>query len=274
MKLIYMSFNLDSAIFASFIALNLIFGLVFSRGIKTMKEYAVGTGNFSTLTIAATLVATWISGADFVTYVSESYQNGFYFIWAALGPVLYLFIMGYIFGPRMGEFLGKLSIAECMGELYGKESQIITALAGCIATAGVIAVQLKAAGMLIEYCFNIPNEYGIIIAAIIIALYSSLGGIKSVTLTDVIQLFTFGTIIPALAFFIFSSLDSVDLITNNIKNNPLFNLKEVFDFSQPKSFEYLLLFIFLAFPGITPPMFQKIFEHKENIGNILIWTGF
>ena len=44
--------------------------------------------------------------------------------------------------------------------------------------------------------FGLPETYGIIISGLIITLYSSLGGIKSVTFTDVISFLLFGTILP------------------------------------------------------------------------------
>ena len=61
-----MHFNIDTVIFIGFLVINLIFGLFSSRGIKNIKEYAVGNRNFSTATIAATIIATWI-GSGFFT---------------------------------------------------------------------------------------------------------------------------------------------------------------------------------------------------------------
>ena len=255
--------NIDNAIFISFLIANVFFGIYSSRGIKTMREYAVGNSDFSTVTIAATLVATWVSGSDFFTYLTEAYNNGLYFIWAATGDVFCLLMIGIIFAPRLGEFLGKLSIADAMGNLYGEKVQVITAIAGCIGAGGLIAVQLKVAGMLFEYCFDIKSLYGVIIGGTIVTLYSSLGGIRSVTFTDIIQLFTFGTIIPAMAFFIISSLDTISVLTDVLSTHESFNYKNVFDFSQPKSFTYLLIFFFIAVPGFNPAIFQRIAMAKD-----------
>ena len=38
-------FNVDTIIISSFLIINLIFGLFSSRGIKNIKEYAVGNRN-------------------------------------------------------------------------------------------------------------------------------------------------------------------------------------------------------------------------------------
>ena len=260
-----MTLDLDAIIFLSFLILNVVVGLYSARGVKTMKEYAVGSGSFSTLTIAATLVATCISGSSFFNRITETYNHGLYDVLATSGFALNLLIVGIVFSPRLGRFLGKLSIADAMGGLYGDKVRMITAIAGSIAAGGIIAVQLKVAGRLMEYGFGLPGIYGIIIAAVIVGIYSSFGGIKSVTFTDVMQLFTFGTIIPTLAFFIFGNLSGYDAVVNTLKTNELFDLSKIFDFSQVKSFDYLLLFIFFLIPDFNAAIFQRVSMAKNTM---------
>jgi len=258
-----MSQNLEIIIFSAFLVINLVMGLYFSKGVNTIKEYAVGDRNFSTATIVATLVATWITGEFFFGDIVENYNNGMYMMWAGvIGSLLALLSIGIFFAPRLAEFLGVLSIAEAMGSLFGKNVRIITAVSGIIAASGMVAVQFKVAGTVFEY-LGISSKYGLIIAGCIITLYSSLGGIKSVTLTDVIQFFTFGTIIPIVGFFILSSLNSLESIQAVLSTNKLFDLGEVFDFSQPKAFYYLVLFFYVAIPGFGPPIFQRIAMAKD-----------
>ena len=167
----------------------------------------------------------------------------------------------------MEEFVGKISIADAMGGLYGNKVRIATAIAGFIGTSGYIAVQFKVIGSLFDYCFNIESAYGVIIGAFIVILYSSFGGIKSVTFTDIIQLLTFGTIIPIIAFFILREIDSFDSVLFTLKNNELFDYKTVFDFTQPKSLYYLFFFFYLMIPGLSPPVFQRIAMAK-NISQV------
>lgn len=54
--------NIDLLIFTSFLAINLLVGLL---NIKNIREYAIGKRNFSTGTIVATLIATWIGTSTF-----------------------------------------------------------------------------------------------------------------------------------------------------------------------------------------------------------------
>jgi Na+/proline symporter/signal transduction histidine kinase len=260
--------SIDTIIFSGFLVANIVLGLISSKGVKTIKEYAVGNGNFSTATIVATIVATWISGSYFFNYITESYKNGLYFIWIALiGDPLCLLLIGWYFAPRMGEFLGKLSIAEAMGSLYGKEVRIITAISGFIGSCGMIALQLKVSGIVFEYCFGINGQYSIIISCIIITFYSALGGIKSVTFTDIIQFITFSIIIPIVIYYILKNIESIELIKSTIYNNDSFNFKKVFNFSEQKSFYQLFIFIWMVLPSFNPAIFQRIAMAK-NINQV------
>lgn len=258
--------SIDAIIFIVFLIFNFTLGLFSSRGIKNIKEYAVGNRNFSVLTISATLIATFIGGEDFFGHLSEVYMHGLYYMWALiLGYFLLIFINGNFLVPRMGEFSKCLSLADSMGSLYGKYVRSITAVLACFSSAGMVAVQLQISGSLVEYLFNVPTIWGIIIGGFIITLYSSFGGIKSVTLTDVLQLFTICVVIPVLIICVYNAVEAPFDIVEAVKNHELFNYKEVFDFSRPKSLKYLIIFLFIAIPGMGAPEVQRIIMSKSPL---------
>ncbi|MEY3403641.1 MAG: hypothetical protein RLZZ86_3263, partial [Cyanobacteriota bacterium] len=260
-----MVWTIDHGIFILFLILNIIFGLKSSKGIKNIREYAIGDGSFNTSTIVATTVATWMCGETFFSTITETYQHGLYFlIPCILAFVMNFFIIGYFIAPRMTKFIGKLSIAEAMGDLYGPRVRLITTISGFIGVSGFIAVQLKITGIIVNYAFGLPETYGIIISGLIITLYSSLGGIKSVTFTDIVQLMTFCTIIPTLGFVVLNAVDSVDTLMSNLVTNPLFDYRKVFDFRESKSLYYLFLFCYIAIPAFNPAIFQRIAMAKNT----------
>ncbi len=179
-----MVWNVDHIIFFAFLILNIILGLKSSKGITSITQYAIGDRNFSTGAIVATIVSTWIGGGFFSSVITETYTNGLSFIFISLADYIGCFlVIGYFFIPRMGQFLGKLSIAEAMGELYGNKVRLITAISGIIGVCGIIAIQFKVAGLVFEYLLNISKFQGIFLIGAVVILYSTMGGIKSVTFT-------------------------------------------------------------------------------------------
>ena len=260
-----MKFDFDIAVIIAFLLLNLIFGLASGRGIKNIREYAIGNRNFSTATIVATIVATWIFGSVVSLNLIETYNNGLYFIIPGIADGISFFIIAYFYAPRMREFLGKLSVAEAMGSIYGTNVRIITAVSGIIPAIGNIAIQFSIFTILLNYLFGELNIYVLVFSSLIVITYSTLGGIKSVTFTDMIQFFTFGVVIPMMVFLIWQEINSVDEISNILTTNPLFNYKEVLNIENPRFSGVIFLFLFFMVPGLDPALFQRITMAKSTM---------
>ena len=258
-------FNVDTTIFIAFLAINLLFGLYSGRGVKTIKEYAIGNRNFSTATIAATIVATWIFGSVISVNLLETYNNGLYFVLPALSDGLSFFIIAYFYAPRMKEFLGSLSVAEAMGGIYGKQVRGITAISGVIPAIGNVAAQFSILAILFSYLFDTLGSYTLVITGFIVIIYTMFGGIKSVTFTDIIQFFTFGIIIPMMIFLMWKGLDSNEEVWTVLKFNSLFDFREVLDINNSRFLNTVLLFLFFMLPGIDPALFQRISMAKNTL---------
>lgn len=259
-----MPFNLDIAIVASFLIINLIVGIYYGRNIKTLKYYAIGDRNFSTTAITATIIATWIGSGFFSSSVSETYENGLWHIVARVGDFITLAIVGFVYAPRMAEFFGKITVCEMMDSLYGKEVRIITAIASIALSIGYIAVQIKVISGLFSYFFGIPTIYAVLFSSVVIIIYSSFGGILSVTCTDLIQLFTFGVFVPVFAFFLWTVFGSSEEVTATLSQHPLFDYHEVFNLSNKSFYASLVLFMYFTLPALDPATCQRILMAKNT----------
>ncbi|WP_341790310.1 sodium:solute symporter family transporter [Rickettsia endosymbiont of Polydrusus tereticollis] len=257
--------SLDIVIFFGFLAVNLGVGMYYSRNIKTIEEYAIGDRNFSTSTIIATIIATFIGGGVFSLTLSKTYSDGLAYIFLNVGEISAFFITAYFLAPRMAEFLGILSIAEAMGNLFGKKVRVITAVCSIAITAGAVAMQFKVASTILGYFFGINSIYATIISGMIVIIYSAGGGIKAVTFTDIIQFLTFGAFIPILALVIYGTLHNPEIVFDTITYNSAFDFKEVFSYSNPHFWSLIILFPLFAYPiCFDPAMFQRVSMAKNT----------
>lgn len=256
-------FNFDIFVFILFLVITLFLGLRTSSGVNNLKSFAIGNKDFNTISITSTLVATFISGGIFNSYIVETYNNGLYFIIIALGEMLGLLFLGWYFAPRMQRFIGKMSIADAMGEMYGNKTRLVTVICGVICVTGIIAIQFKIAGVIFEYVFNLNPLYGVLIAGVIVTLYSAFGGIKSVVYTDILQGITFLFIIPLFAFYVFNTDITFEQVLNTINTNENFSIEKVLDIGNPKSWKYAILFVYYVIPIFNPAFFQRIAMAKN-----------
>lgn len=251
--------NIDIAIVVTFLILTLVVGLGHGQKVKTIKDYALGGRNFTTAALVATIVATWVSESGFMVALSKTYSDGLNYKFAATGFAAAFFIIAFFLIPRMGEFLGSVSIAEAMGDLYGSKVRLVVAIAGTIGAVGTIAVQFKVFGSIFSYFFSFSNFIAIIIAGTIATIYSAFGGIKAVTFTDILQFFAFGCVFPLVGFLVWNQFFYEGYSLAHAASDPKFNLSFIFSKDNQKFAEMLVIFAYFAITTTSSaPAFQRI----------------
>jgi Na+/proline symporter/signal transduction histidine kinase len=259
-----MTFNLDIAIVIAFLIINLAAGVYSGRGIKNITEYAVGNRKFATSTLAATIIATWISGSFFTVSVSQSYKEGIWFIPAAVGDILSLIIIARFLAPKMQEFFGHLSVAESMGALYGKNIRLVTAIASLAQSIAMTALQIQVFSTLFSHFLNFPTTTAVLISSFVVIFYSAWGGIKSVTFTDVIQFFTFSTFIPMFALFIWQALSNHDAMIQTLKTHPLLDYTQLLNYKDARFFPNFFMMLWFLIPSMSSTTFQRALMAKNT----------
>ena len=256
--------SVDILIFAVFLLLNVVVGFRYRGKKSTFREFAVGDKNFSTPTLTATIVATWMSGSLLFLDLEGTYGSGLYFIIAIIvGRFVGLLLTGYVIGARMSKFLNDVSVPESLGKLYGAAVQVIAGVSTVLSSVGYIAIQLQVISRILTILFDYEEPVVVVLSAIIITYYSFSGGVKAVTFTDVLQLFTFGTLLPVLALAIWSNLKDQSVVIHMLATNPLFSFKEVVRWS-PEFIGTLILMSYLMTPSLPPQLFQRIVMARDT----------
>ncbi|MCC2646629.1 MAG: sodium:solute symporter family protein [Rickettsiaceae bacterium] len=259
-----LSLTIETTAVTLFLLLNLAVGVYYSRGVNSLRLFAVGDRNFSTLSIACTIVATYISGDLFITYVSETYKEGLFFVIAALSGVICLLSIGWVFGPRMKEFFGDLSVAETMGRLYGRKVRVITALSSIGIAVGMTSVQIKVFSTLFNHYFSFSSSLAIIASSLIVIFYSALGGINSVVFTDILQFLTFSVFIPMFVLFLLQGFTNIDQIILTLQTNKVFDYHQLVNSDNPRFLPNIFLLFWCLIPSFNSAMYQRILIAKDT----------
>ncbi len=251
--------HIDIIIFFCFLLTNFGIVLFCTKKIDGIREYAVGYRDFSTATIAATLVSTWISGEYFLRTVSRSSIEGlFYIVPSITGDIFSMIFTCCVLAPKLNKFLGSLSVAEVMGEIYGKHVRFITSISSVLSCVFKVAVQFKTSTIILQLFFGISNMYANMFTILILLLYSTFGGIKGITITNLIQFLTLGIIVPFIALSIWEGFEDYHVILEGIRNNEIFNITNLFNHHDPRFYHCLALLIYFSVPILNPAIFQRI----------------
>lgn len=244
---------IDFAIVGIYLLSILLIGVYYTFRVKTVADYAVAGKDYPTPIIVATIFATLIGGASTVGVAEQFFSVGIIFYIVCLGAALRDLIQARWIIPRMGDLSGIISSGDLMGKYFGKPGQIITGftvLARCI---GFIGIQVCALGFLGNYLLNIPYYLSAIVAGIIVIFYSSFGGIRSVTITDVIQ---FGILVVAIPMICNFGLNAVGGFGPLIEALPQ-NHKTFFVDTSMMA-KYLSISLVFLLPDLDPAILQRI----------------
>jgi len=250
--------TLDFVLVASYLVITLIIGLLASRKIKSFKEYAIGNRDLPTIVIGMTISATLIGGGSSLGTATEVFKFGIIVMVAKYGVSLGALIIAFFIVPKMEKFLGMLSVGEIMGAMYGKAARVITGIAGMLLCTGRVAAQVMALGFVVRYLFGFSEIIGIVSGALIVIIYSSLGGVRSVVFTDVLQFIALAVTIPII---LNTGLKWVDGYSGLFKLLPTKHLTIFPDFQM--FIKYLVVFFYMATPMLTPPFTQRILMSRD-----------
>lgn len=249
---------LDIIIIISYFLITILVGLYSGRNVSNIRDFAVGNKGFSTLVIMMTITATWLDAEAVLVTTTEIYKATLIYTLICASVVISQLLIGYVFAPRMEKILHFMTIGEIIGDMYGKWSRVITGFAGGMLSVGYVASQVKAISIIFTYFFGMDTVFGTIISSLIIVIYSSFGGIKSVTFTDVVQFATLVITIPLICNIGLSEVGGFSELMRQIPSEKLTIFPTDGTFAK-----YFFYVIILAIPLFSPPIMQRMLLAKN-----------
>jgi solute:Na+ symporter, SSS family len=136
---------------------------------------------------ATALFATWFGSETVFGASSQFLQGGLYnVIEDPFGAALCLILFGLFFARRLYN-MNLLTLGDFFKVRYGKRTEIVASIFLAPPYVGYIAAQLVAMGLILNVVAGIAMWEGIVISAIVVTLYTYIGGMWAITITDFVQ---------------------------------------------------------------------------------------
>ena len=253
------AFNIPLVMVIGFLLFTFGVGLYYSGKITTLREYAIGNKQFATPTLVATVLATLYGGGGLIRTVEYVHSLGLYWIVISLFDDICVWLISPL-SLRMAPFMQHLSIAETMGAVYGKLPRIITALSSIGTSIATLAIQINVMTLAMSICMESVNPRMItILATVALIFYSTSGGIRAVTFTDVLQFATFAIIIPLLAWYMLKTIRMpMNEMIPFLQDHEKFQLSSLLRLDT-KCIGMVALMLANLASCIDPPVIQRIY---------------
>ncbi len=160
---------------------------------KGLGEFFLGGRSMNKFVVALSAVASGRSSWLLIGFTGMAFVKGASAIWAAVGYVTVEFLMFIYAAPELRkqtEIKDDITIPDYFESRFNDKShllRLISAVIIIVFMTAYISAQFVGGGKAFSSSFGTSTTTGIMITAIIVLVYTMLGGFLAVSLTDVIQ---------------------------------------------------------------------------------------
>jgi SSS family transporter len=173
---------------AAYVLLMLVVGIYASRKTHSSAEFAVAGRSLPLWLCAATIAATWFGGGMMMGGSGAAYDDGMLGVIAdPFGAAVCLFLVGMFFA-RLMRRLKYFTIVEFVECRFGPTCGVIMSAGALFSSILWTGGMLVAFGFVFESLTGTPLVIGILGGALVVVIYTTVGGMLAVALTDVIQI--------------------------------------------------------------------------------------
>ncbi|RYG72015.1 sodium:solute symporter [Lentibacillus lipolyticus] len=178
--------SLDFIIIFIYFAVLVTVGIIGSMKAKTSELYILAGRNLGVFMLFGCLTAVFLGGSSTIGSAQLGYETGFSGVWFVFSMGLGISLFGILLLNRITGYK-LMTISELLGKLFNVESKIIGTVVAAIYALMVSVTQVIAIGSLLSVIFDWSLGLSVLVGGGIVFFYTILGGMWSVSMTDIIQ---------------------------------------------------------------------------------------
>lgn len=168
----------------------MVWGFWVARGTKTSQDWFLGRRSLAWWAIGLSMFATNVDNADLVSLTGTTYREGIHIIMVhTFGALVGASFAAFFLVPAMAR-AGQFTNAEYLERRFGPSTRVLSALIQLQYRSSMLGLMIWSVYLLLTSFLGLTGSSAwILIVAIIgmAAVYTSLGGLKSVVMTDALQ---------------------------------------------------------------------------------------
>ena len=236
-------------------------GVRASSNIRNTMDYTVAGRDVAWVVVLATTAATMVGGGASIGSVSSVYKDGLAFALVTCAWHLQLIVTGLWIAPRLRR-MNLLTVAEFFGNRFGEPARLMAIVSCMIFLVGALVAQVVAMGTITETILGIDYRLAVVGGAAIVIFYSTVGGIRAVVKTDVLQFVVLVVGIGAASIFLLQKNGGFSGIQATTGETPFQLITDSFSATK-------LITLFCAFflgEMLVPPYAVRCFIARDAQG--------
>ena len=208
--------KIDIGVIIVFTLLVFICGLSFSRSGKNMKSFFAAGGALPWWMSGLSLFMSFFSAGTFVVWGSIAYSSGWVAITIQSTMCIAGLIIGFFIAPKWQKTKA-LTAAEFITDRLGYNTQKIYTYLFLLISLFTTGAFLYPVAKIVEVSTGIPIGTSVIVLGVLILIYTAVGGLWAVIVTDVLQ---FVVLTAAVLIVVPLSFDKIGGMDNFVSQAP------------------------------------------------------
>ncbi|MCU0398089.1 MAG: sodium:solute symporter family protein [Cyclobacteriaceae bacterium] len=244
-----------------YLLLTILVGIWASRNVRSSNDFMLAGRSLPIVLSTAALFATWFGSETVFGASSEFLKGGLYaVIEDPFGAALCLFLFGFFFARKLYS-MNLITLGDYFRVRYGHKTELIASIFMVPSYFGYIAGQLVALGLIMNVVTGLPVWQGIVANAAVVTVYTFIGGMWAISITDFIQSII---IIVGLAVLAYILSVKAGGISEVIQSVPSENFRFFPEFNAVSIVTYLAAWSVLGLGSIPS---QDIFQRVMSSGS-------
>jgi len=245
-----------------YLLINIFIGIWAARRVKNTNDFLLAGRQLPFYISTAVVFATWFGSETVLGASSEFAKNGLLgVIEDPFGAALCLILVGLFFAKKLYR-LNLLTFGDFYRLYFNRTTELVASFFLVISYFGWVAAQMVALGIILNLISGLSISVGIILGSLAVIIYTYLGGMWSVSITDFLQTIM---IIGGLIFV------TINIVANVPVPEVLRKVPEnFFDFVPAQNsittwLNYLALWITIGLGSIPQQdVFQRVMSAKSE----------
>jgi solute:Na+ symporter, SSS family len=254
----------------TYLVFTILIGVWASRRVKSTGDFMLAGRSLPLMLSSAALFATWFGSETVFGASSEFLEGGMYaVIEDPFGAVLCLLLFGLFFTRKLYN-MNLLTLGDFFRVRFGKKTELVASLFLALPYAGYIAAQLVAMALILKVVTGLETWQGVLISSFVVTIYTYIGGMWAISITDFIQSILIIVGLLVLAVLLSSKAGGVSVVLSEAPEGTFRFLPS----SDYKSiFSYVAAWSVLGLGSIpSQDVFQRSMSSKS--ANVAIYSCF
>ena len=171
----------------AYLVLTVLVGVWAARRVKSSGDFMLAGRSLPLMLSSAALFATWFGSETVFGASSQFLQEGLYgVIEDPFGAALCLILFGVFFARRLYN-LNLLTLGDFFRVRFSKRVELVASVFLAPPYLGYIAAQLVAMGLILNVVTGMEVWIGVVVSSVIVTVYTYVGGMWAISITDFIQ---------------------------------------------------------------------------------------